>query len=133
MNCLTKLNHINMKCPPKYKKYALLFIIFAPILIALYTWVVMLLWNEIMPDLIGAAKLDFWHAMGLILLAKLIFGFGGRSCRNKSHKKDWKHKLKHKMSTMSPEERAEFKSKMKDCMPWKDIKEESPDAETSKE
>lgn len=35
-----------------------------------------LLWNWLMPALFGLGEITFWQAIGICVLAKLIFGFG---------------------------------------------------------
>jgi hypothetical protein len=57
-------------------------------LLALFGWVVMLLWNWLMPDLFGLKRLDYWKAWGLLALCTILFkGFGagnsGRSDRKR--------------------------------------------------
>lgn len=37
-------------------------------------YIVMLLWNWLMPELFGLAEINFWMAAGIVLLARLIFG-----------------------------------------------------------
>lgn len=72
--------------------------------IALIGWLVMLLWNWLMPGLIpGAGQLDYWRALGLLLLCKLLFG-GGRG----GHR--W-HERAHQWERMTPEERTQFKER----------------------
>ena len=66
-------------------------IIFIPIIIALFialfAFVIMYLWNWLMPDIFGLTVNTFWQAIGLGLLAKLLFGtFGGDKSSNKSDK-----------------------------------------------
>lgn len=39
-------------------------------------YVFMLLWNWLMPDLFGLPTVDYWKAFGILVLAKLLFGFG---------------------------------------------------------
>jgi hypothetical protein len=39
------------------------------------------LWNETIAALFGAAVVSFWQALGLFILAKLFFGFGGATRR----------------------------------------------------
>lgn len=40
--------------------------------------VVMLLWNELIPAIIGWSAISYWQAAGLIVLSRLLFGgFGG--------------------------------------------------------
>ncbi|PLX10476.1 MAG: hypothetical protein C0594_04950, partial [Marinilabiliales bacterium] len=40
----------------------------------LFGYVVMLLWNWLMPDLFSLTTITFWQAVGIVLLARLIFG-----------------------------------------------------------
>ncbi|GAB5401495.1 MAG: hypothetical protein Aureis2KO_30800 [Aureisphaera sp.] len=75
-------------------------IIFGGIFIAglatLFAYVVMRLWNWLMPELFGLTTLGFWQAAGLIILVKLLLGcsgFGGKSSSKKS-KDDSKKKSK---------------------------------------
>lgn len=39
-------------------------------------YVLMRLWNWLMPDLFGLTTVGYWQAVGILVLAKLIFGFG---------------------------------------------------------
>jgi len=49
-------------------------------LAALFGWIVMLLWNWLMPDLFGLKRVDYWKAWGLLVLCMILFkGFGGSS------------------------------------------------------
>lgn len=45
-------------------------------LFVLVTYVVMRLWNWLVPSLFGGSKLRFVQALGLFLLARLLFGGG---------------------------------------------------------
>ena len=79
-------------------------IIFGAIAIAglaiLFGFVVMWLWNWLMPEVFGLASLTYWQAVGLFILLKILLGgLGGGSkkstndCENNS-KTDfskWKH------------------------------------------
>jgi ABC-type sulfate transport system permease subunit len=51
----------------------IVFLIIVPILLVFYTLFVMWLWNYIMTFLFHLPEIDFWHAMGLTVLAKLLF------------------------------------------------------------
>ncbi len=77
--------------------------------IFLFGVVVMFLWNSILPSVIGVSTITFWQALGILVLAKILFGgFPG----GKSH-----HKMHHnhsKMMHMSPEEREKFKAEMRE-------------------
>ena len=46
-------------------------------LIALCGWVVMLLWNWLMPEIFGLKSLTYWQAWGVLALSTILFkGFG---------------------------------------------------------
>ena len=50
----------------------------------LFGYVIMLLWNWLMPEIFGLISINYWQAVGVIILAKLIFGgFGGHHKHSK--------------------------------------------------
>jgi len=52
-------------------------VVFASVFALVFGWLVMLLWNWLMPNLFGLKAITYWQAFGLLILAKLIFsGFG---------------------------------------------------------
>ena len=59
-------------------------------LLAVFGWVVMLLWNWLMPDLFGFKHLDYWKAWGLLVLCTILFKGLGRN--NTSSRNDRKRK-----------------------------------------
>ncbi len=55
---------------------------------AAFGYIVMLLWNWLMPTLFGLTAITFWQAVGLTALCKLLFGgFGSGGGKSKKHKK----------------------------------------------
>lgn len=43
----------------------------------LFGWVVMLLWNWLIPDIFGLKRISYWQAWGLFILSSILFkGFG---------------------------------------------------------
>ncbi len=55
-------------------------VVVASLFALLFGWLVMLLWNWLMPMLFGLKIITYWQAFGIIVLSKLIFsGFGGHS------------------------------------------------------
>ena len=49
-------------------------------LAAVFGWVVMILWNWIVPDMFGLKPLTYWKAWGLFILCSILFkGIGGSS------------------------------------------------------
>ena len=88
--------------------------VFAIGLIFLVGFVVMLLWNAILPDILNAKPLNIWQAIGLLILSKILFGgmrWGGRGKGGygPSKRKQWKEKW----MNMTPEEREAMKEKWK--------------------
>lgn len=55
-----------------------------------FGYVVMLLWNWLMPEIFSLGMITFWQAVGLVLLARLLFGgfkHGGDKHKSFSKKK----------------------------------------------
>lgn len=65
----------------------LFFAIFAMGLFFLAGYVLMLLWNWLMPYLFGVPTVTYWQAFGILILAKMLFGFGGGNGPGKHSKK----------------------------------------------
>ena len=63
----------------KYTLYALLGLLGAFLMGLLFGNLIMWLWNWLMPSLFGLRAIGFWEGLGLFLLAKILFGFGGSS------------------------------------------------------
>lgn len=87
--------------------------------IFLLGYIVMHLWNWLMPDLFaGALTIDYWHALGILVLSKILFGgFGSkRGCGScGGHHSHWRNRWKSKWEGMSEEERSKFRSR---CGDW---------------
>src|ERR1700743_2207745 len=73
-----------------------------------FSFIVLSLWNALMPVIFHLPLITFWQAAGLLILAKIFFGgfrggwgggFGGR----------WRHKMQQRWMDMTPEERDRFK------------------------
>jgi len=61
-------------------------------LLFLFGWVVMLLWNWLMPDIFGLKRLGYWQAWGLLILSHILFkGFGSGHGSARSDRKRRKH------------------------------------------
>jgi hypothetical protein len=74
-------------------------------------YVVMSLWNVLIPELFHGPVITFWQAVGLFILSKILlhtFGHGHHGHGwNRRHY--WKAKMEDKMANMTPEEREKFK------------------------
>lgn len=102
--------------PAKILFFLLVFIGFALLLGA----IVMLLWNAILPDLVGVKPLGIWQAIGLLLLSRILFGgfrFGGPfGAKRSAKRKYWKEKW----MNMNDAEKEEMRKKWKErCGPKK--------------
>ncbi|GHU61764.1 hypothetical protein FACS1894123_01620 [Bacteroidia bacterium] len=76
--------------------------------IAGFSAVVMLLWNALVPTIFGLTVINFWQSLGLLALARLLFGgFGGKGihCGGGGFEKN---PIREKWEKMTPEERKEF-------------------------
>lgn len=64
----------------KGKAFAFKFLFIFPAILALLTWVVMLLWNAVLSPVLEVNSLSYWQAGGLLVLCRILFGGlgGGR-------------------------------------------------------
>jgi hypothetical protein len=90
---------------------------------AIMTYAVMLLWNWLMPLTFGASMINFWEAAGLLVLAKILFGFGrgwgGGHWGGHHRHYYWKKKMEERLKNMTPEERDKFRAEWKQrCGRW---------------
>ncbi len=51
-------------------------------------FIVKFLWNTLLTDIFGLKEVTYWQAVGLLVLAKIFFGFGGSSSSSKSKNPD---------------------------------------------
>lgn len=49
---------------------------------------IMLLWNWLMPELFGLQKIDYWQAVGVFVLSKLLFGVNGQGSQKHKEIRD---------------------------------------------
>ena len=66
----------------------------------IFGWLVMLLWNWIMPAVFGLSTITFWQAWGLVILAHLLFKCGPGHHNGPPfhhHPHHWKDKFKCKI------------------------------------
>jgi Ca2+/H+ antiporter, TMEM165/GDT1 family len=93
-------------------KKALMFLVIFLAAVTVFSFIVMGLWNALLPAIIGVKAITFWQAVGILVLSKILFGgFGGRSgWRGGSA---WKEKMKQRWQNMTPDEREKFKAEWK--------------------
>jgi len=93
--------------------------IFIPFLavggLALVSYIVMLLWNALIPVIFHLGVITFWQAAGLLILSKILFGFGHGGRRGGP----WMRHRMERFKDMSPEERERLKEQMRSrCGNW---------------
>lgn len=89
------------KTPAEKAGWVLLAIIGGSALAILFGFVIMWLWNALMPDIFGLGTITYWQGIGLFILAKILCGVGGgggskhknsngkyRSCSKQEKKND---------------------------------------------
>lgn len=59
--------------------YILLGLVLAVVFGFVFGIAVMWLWNVLLPPLFGFATITYWQAVGLVILARLLFGFNGHA------------------------------------------------------
>ncbi len=81
-----------------------------------FGYVVMLLWNWLMPALFGWHLIGFWQAIGILVLSKILFGgFHGRHGGHNSRRR----RMMERWDRMTPEEREKFRESMRGrCSPF---------------
>lgn len=94
-------------------------VVIAIIGVAVLGWVTMSLWNWLIPELFHGPLINYWQALGLFILSKILFSsWGGKKHHHGysegSGPSHWKHRFYEKFSTMRPEDREAFKEKMKE-------------------
>jgi hypothetical protein len=76
--------------------------------LAVVGWMVMMLWNAVLPSVIAEARpIDYLHAVGLLILSRILFGgFRGHGAwHGRRHWARWQ--------AMTAEEREQFRQNMR--------------------
>jgi hypothetical protein len=68
-------------------------------------FLVMSLWNALMPGIFAVRPIGFWQALGLLLLSKILLG----GFRLHSGGPPWRRRMLDRWGQMTPEEREKFK------------------------
>jgi hypothetical protein len=92
------------------------FVLFATLAAAAFSFVVMSLWNWLLPALFGVARITYSQALGILVLSKILFGgFRGRGGPNMF----WRGRMMERWAQMTPEEREKFRAGLRErCGPF---------------
>ena len=86
------------------------FIVFIALAALVMGYLVLHLWNWLLPGLFGWRAISFWQALGLLFLARILFGgFRPRGPRNMY----WRHRMIERWGQMTPEQRDQFRQGMR--------------------
>jgi hypothetical protein len=83
---------------------------FVSLAVAAFGFLVMWLWNWLMPPIFGLHAINYWKALGLLVLSRILFGGFARQL---GPGRDWRMRLMRRWEDMSPEERAKFRAGMR--------------------
>ena len=73
-------------------------------------FVVMLLWNALIPELFRGPDITFWQAVGLLVLSHILLrGWGRWAYASGWHHERWRRRFDEKLAAMTPEEREKFR------------------------
>lgn len=89
-------------------KMAVMVVVFG----ALCGFIVMSLWNWLAPVLFGWRTINFWQALGLLLLSKILFG-GIRG--GGGHGRHWRRGMRERWESMTPEQREQMRQRLQAC------------------
>lgn len=104
------------------------------VFIALGGAVVMLLWNWLLPGLFGWPQIGFWQALGLLALARILFGGfgrgGGRGGGGGRIRSKVRRRMAERWEQMTPEEREAFRRRFEGrCRGFEPPEDEAPETE----
>ncbi len=75
---------------------------------ALGGYIVMLLWNWLLPPLFGFHLIAFWQALGILILCRILFGGFGM------HRGHGSRRMSGRCGNLTEEERERFRQRMRD-------------------
>lgn len=94
-------------------------IAFFAVLVLALGFIVMFLWNGIIPNLFKGPSLTYWQAVGLLLLSHILLrGWAPWRCRGGWRYGRWRQRFEEKLAAMTPEEREKFKQEWRKRCRW---------------
>ena len=75
--------------------------------VLLFSFIVMSLWNAILPPVLHVSTITFSQALGILILSKILFGGFRGGWRGRPGRMRY---MQEKLAAMTPEEREKFKA-----------------------
>ena len=73
-----------------------------------FVWLVMLLWNALIPELFNGPVLSYWQTAGIFILSKILLtGIGGGGDKSSKKKSKWHSKYQDKYHGKCGEEKTQ--------------------------
>jgi hypothetical protein len=97
------------------------------VFVSLGGWMVKTLWNWLLPTIFGLPQVTFWQALGLLVLSRILFSglpIGGRGRGGFRRHRDGR------CDSMTPEEREQFRQRMRERFGFGPDRDESPSPES---
>jgi hypothetical protein len=105
----TRHNHHAQRHPAR----VLFFLALLSGAVAAATGLVMVLWNAVLVEALGARPLGYWQALGLLLLCRVLFGNWGPRRRGHSGTGTGAGAAPGQVPSLSPEQRARWSAHWK--------------------
>lgn len=90
------------------KTHIIKHVLFVLAIVAAFTAIVMFLWNLLIPNIFGFMTINFWQALGLLILARLFFGNINHHFRMNTERSYHHNPIREKWMSMTSEEREDF-------------------------
>lgn len=100
-------------------RYGLKYVFWFLVLVAILSAGVLLLWNWLIPELFNGKMINYWQALGILALARLLTGIGRAGSGH------MKHKIASHWHALPLEEKEELRQKFRDKWCRVDSSEES--------
>ncbi len=83
-------------CCKNWYKYIPLFSVLFIVAVIAFSFIVMSLWNWLIPALFNGPMITMWQAIGLLILSKILFGSfshgHGKCCKHHSSHRAWEER-----------------------------------------
>jgi len=95
-------------------KYRFLIPLFILAFTALFSFAVYELWNGVLVDVLGVKVISFWQALGILVLARILFGGFPFRRGGPPFGPPWRHKMMEQWQSMTPEQREKLCEEMRE-------------------